>query len=407
MSPDPNETRRLIEAIENTFTRRIVFRTAHDPLKLALWALHTHAIEYADITPYLSVSSAERESGKSTVRKLLGTIVANPWLTIAPTEAVLYRYITKRKPTLLLDEYDAVFKGPPEFYEGLRAMLNSGFERGDTVSRCVARGNQQDIEDFEVFCPKGLFGIGGLPDTVSSRCIHIRLQRKLPGARVERARRRDLFDDATTLREWCEAWRDFDALALEELVPELPDALSDRETDIWEPLLAIATLAGPEMVERAVTAALDRSGLVVTAESRGIKMLRSCLRAFGEDRRVLYVDLLSRLNDQDDEKWGSWNDGKGIAKANLFDILAQYEIVDEGKNVRPGPGVSPAKGFRREQFEQAWAQYLPAEYAAWCDGKCDESVTPQTRMAERCDDVTAFQGYRGEKLLTSGQVAVS
>jgi Protein of unknown function (DUF3631) len=39
--------------------------------------------------------------------------------------------------------------------------------------------------------------------------------------------------------------------------PELPDELSDRMQDVWEPLLAVAELAGDEWANRARTAAVD------------------------------------------------------------------------------------------------------------------------------------------------------
>src|SRR5205823_998737 len=79
----------------------------------------------------LAVTSPEKRSGKSRLFEVLEILVANPWKVITPTEAVIFRKIDKDRPTLLLDETDAIFgKRNGENYEGLRALLNAGNRRG-------------------------------------------------------------------------------------------------------------------------------------------------------------------------------------------------------------------------------------------------------------------------------------
>jgi hypothetical protein len=82
-----------------------------------------------------------------------------------------------------------------------------------------------------------------LADTLEDRAIIVQLQRKPPGAKVERLRRRD--------NEWCAALRSqaarwsmdhFDKLVDPD--PQMPEALNDRAADNWRPLLAIADLTG-------------------------------------------------------------------------------------------------------------------------------------------------------------------
>jgi hypothetical protein len=70
----------------------------------------------------------------------------------------------------------------------------------------------------------------------------VRLQRKPPGATVERLGRRDNADFAA-LRSQAARWAadNFDKLADPD--PKMPD-LNDRAADNWRPLLAIADLAG-------------------------------------------------------------------------------------------------------------------------------------------------------------------
>src|SRR5713101_2879419 len=118
--------------------RKYVVMTEPQYLVTALWIVHTHGVLCFDQTPYLTVTSPERQCGKSRLLELLELLVPRPWATIMPSEATLYRRIAKETPTLLLDEADAVFApGNENRYEGLRAILNAGHRRGATVTRCT------------------------------------------------------------------------------------------------------------------------------------------------------------------------------------------------------------------------------------------------------------------------------
>jgi hypothetical protein len=98
------------------------------------------------------------------------------------------RKIDAERPTLLLDESDAAFKGDREYAEALRGVLNSGHRRGGKTTVCVGQGAEIGFKDFSTYCPKAIAGIGKLPDTVQSRSIPIRLKRRAPGERIERFR---------------------------------------------------------------------------------------------------------------------------------------------------------------------------------------------------------------------------
>ncbi|MCH7576762.1 MAG: bifunctional DNA primase/polymerase, partial [Chloroflexi bacterium] len=73
---------------------------------ITLWVAHTHALDAAESTPYLAITSAEKRSGKTLLLEVLQLIVARPWFTGRVTPAALYRRIDKECPTLLLDESD-------------------------------------------------------------------------------------------------------------------------------------------------------------------------------------------------------------------------------------------------------------------------------------------------------------
>jgi Protein of unknown function (DUF3631) len=381
MTRDPEETRRLIEAIESFFSRFVVFRSRHDALKISLFVLHTYAVEHADVSPYLHISSAEKMSGKSTLLELLEHLVARPWLVVSISEAVLFRKIEADGPTILLDEVDALLNGDKERAETIRGILNAGFERGRTVPRCV--GPKHELREFNVFGPKVLAGLGGLPDTLSSRCIHVRLERKLPGDKVERRNRRVVRSDAEDLRTWLDSWSQHDAAELDGRLAVLPEGLGYRSEDLWEPLLAIAELAGPAMRERAVAAALDLSGAVDQTESTGVRLLAAVRDAFGGDDRISADSLVARLRAQADEGWGAWNNGNGITRADLQRRLKSYGISNQTILI----GVDRMRGFKREQFDDAFARYLTP---------VTENVTPANPHGYTGVTKEQFSGDPGE-----------
>ena len=183
------------------FIRRFVSLPESPARVAALWVVHTHVFSAADATPYLAITSAEKESGKTRLLEVFETLVANPSLTGRVTAAVLTRKIDAQQPTLLLGESDAAFGGEKEYAEALRGVLNSGHRRSGKASCCLGQGANMSYRDFSTFCPKAIAGIGKLPDTVADRAIPIRLKRAAPGEGVQRFRRSNIESEAANLRE--------------------------------------------------------------------------------------------------------------------------------------------------------------------------------------------------------------
>ncbi|HEY3926834.1 MAG TPA: primase alpha helix C-terminal domain-containing protein, partial [Candidatus Koribacter sp.] len=168
----------LADALERTFrfVLRYVKLSEAQAEIIVLWIAHTHALSAAQSSPYVAITSAEKQCGKTRLLEVLNLLVVNPWLTGRVTAACLTRKIDKDQPTLLLDESDAAFNGEKEYAEALRGVLNTGHRRGGKASCCVGKG--ADTKDFQTFCPKAIAGIGHLPDTVADRSIPILLKRK-------------------------------------------------------------------------------------------------------------------------------------------------------------------------------------------------------------------------------------
>src|SRR5262249_32456396 len=153
---------------------------------------------------------------------------------------------------------------------------------------------------FDVYCAKAFAGIGNcLPDTIVDRAVPIALQRKTRDEQVERFRRREVRPAGEELRDRLMDWITPQADALHRLRPELPDELDDRAQDIWEPLLAVATLAGGDWPQRAWQAALEQSGGAAREdESITAQLLRDIHYVFdnGAGTRLRTADLIEHLS---------------------------------------------------------------------------------------------------------------
>ncbi len=353
------------------FVRRYMVLDEAELTAVALWAFHSHAFAASDATPYLSVTSAEKESGKTRLLEVLELVVARPWLTGRVTAAVLARKVDKETPTLLLDESDAAFGGEKEYAEVLRGILNSGHRRGGRASLCVGQGAAISYVDLSTFCPKAIAGIGELPDTVASRSIPIRLKRKAPGEQVERFRRREALAAAEPLATSLESLASYHVEHLAAARPALPDELGDRAADSWEPLLAVADRAGGEWPERARRAALELSGRGAPDDgSIGVRLLADIHTAFGERRNLATKALIDELAEDEEAPWGTWHKGSRMSPRALARLLEPFGI----RSTRVRIGEETPKGYRREDFEDAWNRYLPARSSD--SGRTEGAHTP-------------------------------
>lgn len=349
-----NDGAAVLDAITG-FIKRFVALTPAQAHLVALWIVHTHAKAASDVTPYLSITSTEKQSGKTRLLEVLEMLAHNPWMTGRTSAAALVRKV-ERGVTLLLDETDAAFQGEKEYSEALRGILNSGHRRGGKASLCVGQGANIDVKDFPVFGPKALAGIGRLPDTIGDRSIPVRLKRKGPTEKVDRFRRRLLDSDATTLRDKVATFAKANIDTLKNARPDLPDQLTDRQQDGIEPLLAIADIAGDTWPARARWVASDIfASSAAEDDSIRVRLLADIRDVLGAvpAGRMLSADLVGALCGIEGGPWAEWNKGR-FTPNTLARLLKPFEIGP--RTIRTS--TDRAKGYSAEMFEDAFSRYL-------------------------------------------------
>jgi Protein of unknown function (DUF3631) len=345
------------------FLRRFVVLSEAQADAITLWIAHTYVLAAFDTTPYLWIVSAEKRSGKTRLLEVLELLVCSPLPTANISDSALFRAIAELKPTLLFDEVDAIFGARAREREDLRGLLNAGYRRG-AVARRMGGPRMTTLQAFPVFCAKALAGLGTLPDTITDRAIRIGLERKTREEQIERFRRREVGAEAEFLSERVADWVEPQADELRVARPQLPDELDDRAQDIWEPLLAIAELAGGDWPPQAHAAALELStGETREDDSLTARLLRDVYAVFESSGRDRFKtsDLIDELCKIEESPWGDWY-GKAISPQGLSNLLRPYRIktmtIRGPRQTTAHQDGKPVRGYKREQFTNAFLRVL-------------------------------------------------
>jgi hypothetical protein len=352
--PDPVDPAQVLDEV-CAIIRRFVVMDAEQVDAGALWTAHTHLTDVAEVSPPLIANAPEKACAKTLLQTVLGRMCYRPLPASNASLSALFRAVDLWKPTILIDEADTFFRDNAE----LHGLVNAGYARTGFVLRSEVAGESYEPRVFQVYSAKSIAGIAlerHLPDSTMSRGIVLNLRRKRPHEVVHRLRHadRDLFERvAAKLTRFARDFRQQVASTR----PHLPDELSDRAQDNWEPLLAIAECAGPAWLLRATSAALALSRQSDAAPSTGNELLADIREVFerNQGRKISTADLINALVNDDEKPWGTYNRGNPISPRQLAKQLAAYGI--KSKTVRLGPHNTP-KGYEPSQFDDAFARYL-------------------------------------------------
>lgn len=353
--PDPIDPAILLSEISFTI-RRFIVLTMEQADAAALWIAFTWFIRVVGVAPLAIINAPEKACGKSQLLDVIGRMSARYLFGANITTAVLFRLIESCMPTILIDEVDTFMRENEE----LKGLINAGHTRTSAfVWRIV--GENHEPKSFSVWAPKALAGIAlerHLPDSTMSRGIVFNLRRKLPHETVERLRHADCGEFEEIASKLARFAADY-SQQVRFARPALPDELSDRAQDNWEPLLAIAGCAGAEWFTRGKTAALILSGSTEASVSTGNELLADIQHVFERKKvpKISTVDLIAALCNDEEAAWATYNRGKPLTPRQLAKQLSAYGI--SSKTVRLGHANTP-KGFDVWQFADAFARYLAA-----------------------------------------------
>jgi putative DNA primase/helicase len=317
---------------------------------LALWVVHTYAFTLRQITTYIGVVSPEKRCGKTTLLELLGRLAHEAITAANISPSALFRVIEEKQPTLIIDEADTFLEGRDE----MAGILNAGYRKGNAFVMRVseAKRRKNGLTRYSCWCPKVMAAIGRLPETLADRCILITMQRKMPGEKCDRLRELDATQYQQRCAEFVQQHRDAIATAR----PEIPTVLNDRAADIWEPLLAIADLAGGDWPGLARQAAhkLSLADDDIPLIGYFLSDLRNWMLIRKTDR-ILSRDIVATFNRLHDRPWQDLRRGRQI---NEYWLAAKMrELGIRPKHLRFGDSIG--RGYVIEDIESALRRYIP------------------------------------------------
>ncbi|WP_382995846.1 DUF3631 domain-containing protein [Streptomyces roseus] len=364
-TPTATDGSRLLDEVESFHRRFNVFPTEAAYVAVTLWDAHAHLLDCFDSTPRLAFLSPEPGSGKSRALEIVETLVPQPLVAANASAPVLFRAVSTldTRPTILFDEVDTIFGPKAGDNEPLRGFLNAGHHRGAAMWRCVGDGTNQTVQEFPSFCVVAMAGLGSLPDTILTRSVIIRMRRRARNERVQPFRRRLHAPEGHALRDRLADWADSVRHLVDGVFPEMPDEVTDRPADVWEPLLAVADAAGGAWPARARAACAE----IVAASKQddkgsiGIRLLTDLRdHVLNGIERLPTISVLDRLYALEEAPWADMG-GKPLTSRGLAKMLGEYMTGDnkpvEPRNIKSGGAV--LKGYYAADLTDAWARYCP------------------------------------------------
>jgi hypothetical protein len=162
------------------------------------------------------------------------------------------------------------------------------------------------------------------------------------------------------LARMCARWAADNIGWLRESDPDVPANLYNRAADNWRPLLAIADAAGgewPEKIRKIASATVDAD------QVKRIGLLADIRDVFDTKKvdRIKSADLTAALAAMEGHPWAEHGkNGKPLSVNGLARMLMGDHISPNTVRFGMRADDDTAKGYLREQFEDAFARYLPS-----------------------------------------------
>jgi hypothetical protein len=245
---------------------------------------------------------------------------------------------------MLYDEAERLRQATPDVQE-LLSVFQAGYKRGGCATRLEPVGDGFRPARFDVFGPKALACIAGLPPTLASRCISVPMFRS-PGNSSKPKRRLDadpggwqaLRDDLHALAlEYGPTWVDLATRA-----DVVPTGIAGRSYELWQPLLALAGwlqdrgadgLLGLLQQHALSRLASDRDDAVPEADEVLLELLAEAVR---ESRPPTPGELLKAAKERDEVTFKLWQPAGVSRRLKSYGIPTPKKANGERRAAIPG-----------------------------------------------------------------------
>ncbi|MCJ7631964.1 hypothetical protein MUP77_06165 [Candidatus Bathyarchaeota archaeon] len=280
------EKERLFQNVRELLQTHIDFADQRLYDFLALWNIGTYFCQLFNVYPYVYVGGIS-QSGKTKLLTLCSHICFNSILGSNMSPSVLFRLIQSARCSLFIDERDDLSRR--NISEEFRNLLLNGYKKGLRTyrNRRTEDGNFVP-EAFEVYGPKMIANIEGIDDVLESRCIPITMRRssnrEISSTEVDensplwQLTRNQIY--LFMMRNW---------KAVRQAYSEFSNdtALSNRDLELWKPVLVLAAFFG----NNELAAEMKAFSVEVTKQTR---------MGYSDSREEILAEALLSIVEHDD-----------------------------------------------------------------------------------------------------------
>jgi len=338
---------KTLEKMEAFIRRYITFPDGlqDQSLVCALWAAHTWIYDRFSATPYLAITAAVRQSGKTILGETLMLLSRNPKMFATLRMLAVVRMIeeyTNSGVAGITFYFDEAEKLAGSRAGDERSLLATGYRRGATHPITSGR---RTIE-FPVYAPKCFILIGDLTGVLKDRSITIRMERAEP-ARDFHSEHETATPEGLALMQSL-----FDGIA-GDIPHEAPTFLRGRDREIATPLWSLALALGVDKRTRdRLTAILtDLVALKLRAPKRAYRnedaevlaqerisssqALADLQRVLRDGERVIYSAVaVERMLALPDAPWRYYVQGEPLTTIVLAGLLAPFDLKPTPERIK-------------------------------------------------------------------------
>lgn len=373
---DPVTTEELHSEILHQI-RRFVAMRSQDAVIAAMYVLLTYVFELFEVCPKCIITAPTEAAGKSRLATVMGCMCNRPETSVRISAAAMIRIVDQERPTLVIAEADAWMKQSDDH----RAVINASHERSEAVVKILVPDGQGGWEpqQFIVFSPQIISGIGDLHRTMMTRSFVIRMRPRLVTEKIDKLRQQQKAELRAVQAKGLRWAQGVGRLLKGYTPPQMPEGFEDRQEDNAEPILAIAELAGPEFakkIRKAIKMHYTREQAIGRTDQPR-ELLIDIVRHFretGQDELKGFLPankLLAQLVSLEERPWGELSRGQPMTRHKMASLLQPFQITTTPKKV----GRKTTRVIKWSAVKLAAERYVPDALTASLDQEVGEVLS--------------------------------
>jgi hypothetical protein len=252
---DPPVLETILDSIEKEFLSFFDI-SPEQAAACTLWIPTTYFMDVWQIHPYLGITAAVKNSGKTSLLIFTSLFSYRPWVGASITASTVYRVVDECRPSLFIDEIADTFKDKSD----VKTVFKAAYTRASArIPRTEKVRDQWVVRHYYAFCAKAFDLTGKIStydDSIEDRSIEIHMLK-------ERIEHRNFWEEVmgknptifVPYQQQLFAWRQKHLEELKGHEAVLPKFANSRIRENWRALFTIAGLAGPKWHEKACACA--------------------------------------------------------------------------------------------------------------------------------------------------------